>query len=486
MKNILFIASEGVPFIKTGGLADVVGSLPKNIDKKYFDVRVMLPKYTCIKQELKDKMKYKTHFYMDFNWKSEYVGVLEAKVDGITYYFIDNESYFSGFKIYSDNVLDEIRKFSFFCKAALSALPLTGFRPDLIHCHDWQTGLIPVYLKNLYDDQPFYKNIKTIFSIHNMKFQGRWKLNAAVDTTGLPEELFRPGIGGLEAYGEVNYLKGGILFSDIVTTVSPTYANEIQTPAGGEGLDGLMRMRSGSLYGILNGIDYELYDPATDPHMAKHFGTLDFVPGKKANKAALQEMLHLPKREDVFLISMVSRLTNQKGFDLVAYDLEEILGKDPVQIVVLGTGEEKYEKMLRYFANRYPDKLVVSTDYAEALAHKIYASSDAFLMPSLFEPCGLSQLMSMRYGTVPMVRETGGLKDTVEAYNEYENTGNGFSFCNFNAQEMADMIHYAMHVYFDDRTHWNEMAVRCMEMDYSWANSAKEYGKIYEQLSGMR
>ena len=485
MTKILFAASEAVPFIKTGGLADVVGSLPKYLDKDNYDVRVIVPRYTCMDDNLKKILRFHSHFYVSLGWRRQYAGILTVQYENVIYYFVDNEYYFSGDRPYN-NIYEDVEKFAFFSRAVLDALPVINFCPDIIHCHDWQTGLIPVYLKNLYDDQPFYKNIKTIFSIHNMKFQGRWKLNAAVDTTGLPEELFRSGIGGLEAYGEVNYLKGGILFSDIVTTVSPTYANEIQTPAGGEGLDGLMRMRSGSLYGILNGIDYELYDPATDPHMAKHFGTLDFVPGKKANKAALQEMLHLPKREDVFLISMVSRLTNQKGFDLVAYDLEEILGKDPVQIVVLGTGEEKYEKMLRYFANRYPDKLVVSTDYAEALAHKIYASSDAFLTPSLFEPCGLSQLMSMRYGTVPMVRETGGLKDTVEAYNEYENTGNGFSFCNFNAQEMADMIHYAMHVYFDDRTHWNEMAVRCMEMDYSWANSAKEYGKIYEQLSGMR
>ena len=481
MTKILFAASEAVPFIKTGGLADVVGSLPKYLDKDNYDVRVIVPRYTCMDDNLKKILRFHSHFYVSLGWRRQYAGILTVQYENVIYYFVDNEYYFSGDRPYN-NIYEDVEKFAFFSRAVLDALPVINFCPDIIHCHDWQTGLIPVYLKNLYDDQPFYKNIKTIFSIHNMKFQGRWKLNAAVDTTGLPEELFRPGIGGLEAYGEVNYLKGGILFSDIVTTVSPTYANEIQTPAGGEGLDGLMRMRSGSLYGILNGIDYELYDPATDPHMAKHFGTLDFVPGKKANKAALQEMLHLPKREDVFLISMVSRLTNQKGFDLVAYDLEEILGKDPVQIVVLGTGEEKYEKMLRYFANRYPDKLVVSTDYAEALAHKIYASSDAFLMPSLFEPCGLSQLMSMRYGTVPMVRETGGLKDTVIDAGTIG--GNGFTFKTYDAMDMLDAVKRACALYQEKRK-WNALVKRAMLCDFSWNRSAKDYLDLYQEITGQ-
>ena len=481
MTKILFAASEAVPFIKTGGLADVVGSLPKYLDKDNYDVRVIVPRYTCMDDNLKKILRFHSHFYVSLGWRRQYAGILTVQYENVIYYFVDNEYYFSGDRPYN-NIYEDVEKFAFFSRAVLDALPVINFCPDIIHCHDWQTGLIPVYLKNLYDDQPFYKNIKTIFSIHNMKFQGRWKLNAAVDTTGLPEELFRPGIGGLEAYGEVNYLKGGILFSDIVTTVSPTYANEIQTPAGGEGLDGLMRMRSGSLYGILNGIDYELYDPATDPHMAKHFGTLDFVPGKKANKAALQEMLHLPKREDVFLISMVSRLTNQKGFDLVAYDLEEILGKDPVQIVVLGTGEEKYEKMLRYFANRYPDKLVVSTDYAEALAHKIYASSDAFLMPSLFEPCGLSQLMSMRYGTVPMVRETGGLKDTVTDAGTIG--GNGFTFKTYDAMDMLDAVKRACALYQEKRK-WNALVKRAMLCDFSWNRSAKDYLDLYQEITGQ-
>lgn len=481
MTKILFAASEAVPFVKTGGLADVVGSLPKYLDKDEYDVRVIVPKYACMEKNLKKMLRFHSHFYVSLGWRRQYAGILTVQYENIIYYFIDNEYYFAGDKPYN-NIYEDVEKFAFFSRAVLDALPLINFQPDIIHCHDWQTGLIPVYLKNLYQSKTFYQGIKTIFSIHNMKFQGRWMLNAVMDITGLPKELFQPGTGALESYGEANYLKGGILYSDIVTTVSPTYAEEIKTPAGGEGLDGLMRMKQDRLYGILNGIDYELYNPKTDSHMAKHFDRLDFVPGKKANKLALQDILHLPKRDDVFLVSIVSRLTNQKGFDLVAYDLEEILSKDPIQFAVLGTGEEKYEKMFRYFAGKYPEKIAVSTNYSEALAHKIYASSDAFLMPSLFEPCGLSQLMSMRYGTIPMVRETGGLRDTVEAYNEYEDTGNGFSFCNFNAQEMLDMLHYAMHVYFEHRERWNEMAVRCMEMDYSWGNSAAEYGKIYKRL----
>ena len=313
MKNILFIASEGVPFIKTGGLADVVGSLPKNIDKKYFDVRVMLPKYTCIKQELKDKMKYKTHFYMDFNWKSEYVGVLEAKVDGITYYFIDNESYFSGFKIYSDNVLDEIRKFSFFCKAALSALPLTGFRPDLIHCHDWQTGLIPVYLKERFAGGDFFRGIKTVMTIHNLKFQGRWNVKDVKDITGLPDYFFTS--DKLEAYKDANLLKGGIVYADAITTVSETYAEEIKTEFYGEHLDGLLRARSKDLRGIVNGIDYDDFNPETDKNIPYPYNAVNFRKEKVKNKRALQEELGLEKDDKKMMIGIVSRLTDQKGMD---------------------------------------------------------------------------------------------------------------------------------------------------------------------------
>lgn len=481
MVKILFAASEAVPFIKTGGLADVVGSLPKYLNKDEYDVRIILPKYTCMDENLKKMLRFHSHFYVSLGWRKQYAGILVVQYENIIYYFIDNEYYFSGDKPYN-NIYEDVEKFAFFSKAVLDALPLLDFCPDIIHCHDWQTGLIPTYLKNYHNKSPFYQNIKTVFTIHNMKFQGRWKLNAVMDVTGLPKRLFMPDT--LESYGEANCLKGGILYADIVTTVSPTYAKEIQNREGGEGLDGLMCRRKENLYGILNGIDYEVYNPKTDPHMAKHFETLDFVPGKKANKLALQRLLHLPEDENTFLISIVSRLTEQKGFDLVAYYMDAILSKDKVQFAVLGSGEEKYEKMFYYFSDKYPDKIEVCTNFSEALAHKMYASSDAFLMPSLFEPCGLSQLMAMRYGTIPMVRETGGLKDTVEAYNEYEKTGTGFSFRNYNFDigEMPNMIHYAMHVYYDDRKSWNDMAIRCMQKNYSWDNSAKEYEKIYDRL----
>ena len=481
MKNILFIASEGVPFIKTGGLADVVGSLPKNIDKKYFDVRVMLPKYTCIKQELKDKMKYKTHFYMDFNWKSEYVGVLEAKVDGITYYFIDNESYFSGFKIYSDNVLDEIRKFSFFCKAALSALPLTGFRPDLIHCHDWQTGLIPVYLDNFRFFGEYYRGIKTVMTIHNLKFQGVWDTKAVQGITGLPDYYFVP--DKLEAYKDANMLKGGIVYADKVTTVSRSYAEEIKTPFYGEGLDGLMAARSNDLCGIVNGLDYNDWNPDTDYRIAKTFNVENFRKNKPVNKAALQEELGLDKDNHVMLIGIVSRLTDQKGFDLIDYMMDEMC-QDAVQIAVLGTGDPKYENMFRHFAWKYAGKVSANIFYSDDLSHRLYAGCDAFLMPSLFEPCGLSQLMSLRYGTLPIVRETGGLKDTVEPYNEFEKTGTGFSFSNYNAHEMLNTVRYAERIYYDKKRDWNKMIERAMAQDFSWMNSARQYEDLYRSLIG--
>ena len=481
MKNILFIASEGVPFIKTGGLADVVGSLPKNIDKKYFDVRVMLPKYTCIKQELKDKMKYKTHFYMDFNWKSEYVGVLEAKVDGITYYFIDNESYFSGFKIYSDNVLDEIRKFSFFCKAALSALPLTGFRPDLIHCHDWQTGLIPVYLKERFAGGDFFRGIKTVMTIHNLKFQGVWDVKTVKDITGLSDYYFAP--DKLEAYKDANFLKGGIVFADAITTVSNTYAEEIKTPFYGEKLDGLLNARANSLRGIVNGIDYNEFNPETDPNITRNYNAKNFRKEKIKNKIQLQKDLGLEQDPKAMMIGIVSRLTDQKGFDLIAYIMDELC-QDAVQIVVLGTGEERYENMFRHFDWKYHGKVSAQIYYDEAMSHRIYAASDAFLMPSLFEPCGLSQLMSLRYGTLPIVRETGGLKDTVIPYNEFEGTGTGFSFVNYNAHEMLATIRYAESVYYDKKREWNKLVDRAMAADFSWNNSARQYEEMYNWLIG--
>ena len=384
MKNILFVASEGVPFIKTGGLADVVGSLPKCIDKEYFDVRVILPKYTCMKQAMKDKLEYVTHFYMDFHWKNEYVGVLQAEVDGVKYYFIDNEMFFGGFAPYSDNALFEIEKFAFFSKAALSILPVVDFKPDIIHCHDWQTGLIPVFLKERFHEGDFFRDIKSIMTIHNLKFQGVWDVGTVQTLTGLPSYFFTP--DKLEAYKDGNLLKGGLVFADAITTVSATYAEEIKMPFYGEGLDGLLRSRANDLRGIVNGIDYNDYDPMKDKYIVKKYDARDFRKEKVKNKLALQEELGLDKDEKKMMIGLVSRLTDQKGLDLIAYIMDELC-QDGIQFVILGTGEERYENMFRHFDWKYGKKVSANIYYSEALSHKIYAASDALLMPSLFEPC---------------------------------------------------------------------------------------------------
>jgi len=481
MKKILFVASEGVPFIKTGGLADVVGSLPKCIDKQYFDVRVILPKYTCMKQEMKDMLSYITHFYMDFNWKNEYVGVLYAEVEGVKYYFIDNEMFFGGFKPYSDNALFEIEKYAFFSKAALSILPVIDFRPDIIHCHDWQTGLIPVYLRERFQGSEFYRGIKSIMTIHNLKFQGKWNIKDVQDITGLPDYYFTP--DKLEAYKDANLLKGGIVFADAITTVSDTYAEEIKTEFYGENLNGLLQARSGSLRGIVNGIDTEDFNPETDKYIEYNYNAMNFRKEKIKNKRALQAELGLEQDDKKFMIGIVSRLTDQKGFDLIAYVMDELCQSN-VQIVVLGTGEERYENMFRHFDWKYNNKVSANIYYSDALSHKIYAACDAFLMPSLFEPCGLSQLMSLRYGTVPIVRETGGLKDTVEPYNEYESTGTGFSFTNYNAHEMLGTIYYAEKIYYEKKREWNKIVDRAMAVDFSWNVSAKKYQEMYDWLIG--
>ncbi len=481
MKKILFAASEGVPFIKTGGLADVVGSLPKCIDKQYFDVRVIMPKYSCMKQELKDKMYYITHFYMDYNWRDVYVGVLGAEVDGIQYYFIDNESYFTGSKVYTDDARYEIERYGFFSKALLSALPLLGFKPDLIHCHDWQTGLVPVYLKERFAGSEFFRGIKTVMTIHNLKFQGRWGVEDVKHITGLSDYYFTS--DKLEYYEDANLLKGGIVFADAVTTVSNTYAEEIKTEQYGEGLHGLMYEKMNQLRGIVNGIDYEEFNPETDTYIVNNYNVENFRKEKIKNKRALQKQLGLPEDDKKMLIGIVSRLTDQKGFDLIDYMMEELC-QDDIQLVVLGTGEERYENMFRHYDWKYSDKVSANIYYSEELSHRIYAGCDAFLMPSLFEPCGLSQLMSLRYGTVPIVRETGGLKDTVEPYNEFEGTGTGFSFTNYNAHEMLNTIRYAEHVYYEKKREWNKIVDRAMAADFSWDVSAKKYQEMYDWLIG--
>lgn len=481
MTKILFAASEAVPFIKTGGLADVTGSLPKYFDRENYDVRIILPKYLCMDEQWKEQLQFLCHFYVNLSWRKQYVGIFQTKKDGITYYFVDNEFYFAGDKPYN-NIYEDVEKFAYFSKAVIEALPYLDFCPDVIHCHDWQTGLIPVFLRTLYGDDRYYSGIRTVFSIHNLKFQGRWMLPEVMDITGLPKQIFTA--DKLESYGEANYLKGGVVYANAITTVSRTYAKEITTPEGGEGLDGLMNARSNSLYGIPNGIDYEEYNPRKDIYLLNHFNETNYTEGKALNKAGLQKDLGLPVENDVFLLGMVSRMTDQKGFDLIAYIMDELLSTERIQFVVVGTGEERYQNMLRYFAEKYPDKMRVNVGYSEEMAHRIYGSCDAFLMPSLFEPCGLSQLMSLRYGTIPIVRETGGLKDTVMPYNEYENTGTGFSFANYNAHEMLATMRYAMNIYYNNKKAWNGLVVRGMQQDFSWEASAREYEKLYEKLLG--
>lgn len=479
MKKVLFVTSEAVPFIKTGGLADVAGSLPQYFDRSKYDVRIILPKYVCMKEEWKTQMRFHSRFYVRLSWRSQYVGVLETKMEGITYYFIDNEYYFAGNKPYN-NIYEDVEKFAYFSKAVLEALPVIDFKPDILHCHDWQTGLIPVYLKNEYQKDEFYQEIHTIFTIHNLQYQGRWIMQAVKDITGLGEHLFTA--DKLESYGEANYLKGGVVYADIVTTVSRTYAYEITTPGGGEGLDGLMRARHRDLYGIINGLDYEVFDPQTDAYIWEQYGSDDMTEGKRVNKRKLQQHLGFEEDDGTMMLGIVTRLTNQKGMDLIASVLDELLADARIQIAVLGTGQTDYENMFRHYAWKYEKKLSANICYSEELAHRIYASCDAFLMPSLFEPCGLSQLISMRYGTVPIVRETGGLKDTVEAYNRYDQTGTGFSFCNFNAREMLSALYYAMDVYYNHRQDWDDIAQRGMQQDFSWNHSASEYEKIYDRL----
>lgn len=481
MKNILFASSECVPFIKTGGLADVVGSLPKYFDKSSYDVRVVLPKYNCMYQKWKDMMQYVDHFYMNLAGEDRYVGILTCEYDGITFYFIDNEYYFNGFAPYDGDPRWNIEKFAFFSKAVLSILLVIGFRPELIHCHDWQTGLIPVYLDNFRYLGEYYRGIKTVMTIHNLKFQGVWDKETVRQITGLPDYYFVP--DKMEAYKDANLLKGGIVYADKVTTVSQTYAEEIKTPFYGEALDGLMNARANDLCGIVNGLDYEQWSPSKDGKIVKNFSVENFRKNKPVNKAALQEELGLEKNPKVMMIGMISRLTDQKGFDLVDYVMDELC-QDAVQIVVLGTGDAKYENMFRHFAWKYSGKVSANIFYSDELSHKIYASVDAFLMPSLFEPCGLSQLMSLRYGTIPIVRETGGLKDTVEPYNEFEKTGTGFSFANYNAHEMLNTVRYAEKIYYDKKRDWNKIVERAMNADFSWKNSAGQYQNLYKSLIG--
>lgn len=482
MNKILFAASECVPFVKTGGLADVCGALPKEFDKSYWDVRVVLPNYSCIPEEYRNKFEYVTHFYMSAGKyiQNKYVGVLKYEYQGITYYFIDNQEYFDSFLPYGD-VRYDIEKFTFFDKAVLSMLPLIDFQPQIIHCHDWQTGLIPVYLKNEFQGNPFFWEMKSVMTIHNLKFQGVWDIKTMKNLSGLSDDLFSA--DKLEFKKDANMLKGGLVYADYITTVSDTYAKEIQSAYYGEGLEGLLSARHFDMQGIVNGIDYEVYNPQTDPKIYTNYSSEDFRTKKWKNKVKLQEDLGLTVDKKKYMIGLISRLTDQKGLDLVDCVIEGIIDEH-TQLVIIGTGEERYENMFRHFAWKYGDKISANICYSDDLAHKLYAAADAFLMPSRFEPCGLTQLISYRYGTVPIVRETGGLKDTVMPFNEYENTGTGFSFTNYNADEMLNTINYSKQVYFDKKRQWNQMVDRGIQADYSWKKSTGRYMNVYDYLIG--
>lgn len=483
MKKILFVASECVPFIKTGGLADVCGALPKEFDKKYWDVRVVIPDYSCIPEHFRNNFEYVTHFYMSSGpyVQDKYVGVLKYVQDGITYYFIDNQEFYTGFSPYTSDTKFEIEKFTFFDKAVLSMLPLIDFKPDIIHCHDWQTGLLPVYLKNEFSANPFFWGIKTIITIHNLKFQGIWDKEWVQGVSGLTDDLFTP--DKLEFNKDANMLKGGLVYADYITTVSDTYANEIQTEYYGEGLNGLLSARHFDMQGIVNGIDYGAYDPQTDGKIYSNYNAGDFRKKKFNNKTKLQQELGLAVDKKKYMIGLISRLTDQKGLDLINHVIEGIVD-DYTQFVVIGTGDPQYENMFRHYAWKYPDRVSANICYSDDLAHKLYAAADAFLMPSRFEPCGLTQLISFRYGTVPIVRETGGLKDTVQPYNEYENTGDGFSFSNYNADEMLAVINYSKHIFFDKKREWNQIVDRGMANDFSWNASKFKYEGLYNYLIG--
>ncbi len=480
MKKVLFAASECVPFIKTGGLADVCGALPKMLDKNEWDVRVVLPNYSCIPEKYRHEFRYVTHFYTGTGSyvPYKYVGVLEYQLDGITYYFIDNEEYFDCVTPYG-NMRYDIEKFCFFDKAVLSMLPLIGFQPDIIHCHDWQTGFIPVYLKTEFQGDMFFWGMKTIMTIHNLKFQGIWDIQTMIGLTGFSADLFTS--DKLEFHNNGNMLKGGLVYADSITTVSDTYASEIQTGEYGEGLDGLMKARSGDMLGIVNGIDYDIYDPSTDARIYVNYDADSFRKKKPVNKEKLQAQLGLTVDKKKYLIGLVSRLTDQKGLDLIGACIEQILDEN-TQFVVIGTGEDQYENMFRYYAWKNPEQVSANICYDADLAQKLYAAADVFLMPSRFEPCGLTQLMSFRYGTVPIVRETGGLKDTVEPYNEYENCGTGFSFGAYNANDMLHVINYSKEIFFNKKRQWNQMVERGMRTDFSWGVSAMKYRDLYDSL----
>ncbi len=474
--QIVFASAECAPFVKTGGLGDVAGSLPAALVRAGAEVIVMVPKYATIKDEYKAQMEHFSDFYVSLGWRNEYCGLEKLEHDGVTYMFIDNERYFA--RDYPYGFFDDGERFAFFSKAiteSLQHLP-AGFECDILHCNDWQTALAPVFLREFYQGLPLYDRVKTVFSIHNVAFQGQFSDTVMEDILGVAHIPAAATQLRCDACS-INYMLGALHYADAITTVSPTYAGEIQTPEFGEGLDGVLRERSYALQGILNGIDVAAFDPATDKRIAANY-TVDDRSGKAVCKAKLQEELGLEVRDDRPLMVMVTRLTRQKGLDLVMYALDRILAGG-VQVAVLGTGDRDYEDGLRYFQDKYPGTMAARIEFDPALSQRMYAAADMFLMPSKFEPCGLSQIIAMRYGTLPIVRETGGLKDTVQPYNEFTGEGTGFSFSNFNGDEMGDAVFRAARLFWDNREAWNQLVTQAMSQDFSWTRSADKYLDLY-------
>ncbi len=477
MLKVLMVTSEAEPFAKSGGLGDVLGALPKALVKKGVDCRVIMPKYMIIKEQYTSQMVYKTNITIKVGWRNQYCGIFEMTKDGVTYYFIDNEYYFGGESIYR---WDDMERYIFFQKAALEILQVVDFRPDVINCHDWQSGLIPVLLDAHYKKGDFYKDIKTVITIHNLKYQGVFGKKDANSMLELPEYYFTP--DKIEYFGDINFLKAGLVYADFITTVSSSYSEEIKQPYFGENLDGLLNAKSSKLCGIVNGIDYDVYSPNNDKSIFYKYNARNFATGKAQNKLALQEQLGLTMNKNIPIIGLISRLFDQKGLDLIAGVMDDIVKMD-MQFVILGTGDSKYEELFRHYATTHSDKVSANIMFDNTLAHRIYAASDMFLMPSLYEPCGLSQIISLSYGTLPIVREVGGLKDTIQSFNEFTGEGNGFSFWAYNAQDMLFTIKRALHFYTESKV-WNKIVRTAMKCDYSWDASADSYISVYNQLRG--
>ena len=471
--RVLFAASEAHPFIKTGGLGDVMGALPKSLAKLGVDVRVVIPKYKNIKDELKQKLQFVKWFTVSVGWRNQYCGIFQYQYKGVIYYFIYNEYYFNRDGLYG--YFDDGERFAFFNRAVLEFIKQIDWQPDLINCNDWQTGMVPVLLNLEYKKDEFYSKIKTVFSIHNLLFKGSFSPKVLPELFGYD---YMPLVNGsVELDGSVSFLKGGLNYCDQITTVSNTYAEEIKTPQYGEGLDGFLRSKSYYLMGIVNGIDYEEFNPQDDKLIFKNFN-INSIDNKVQNKLSLQRELGLPQKKDTPMIGLISRLTHQKGCDLIVNMIDRLLQRD-IQLVILGTGDYWYEETFKNLQYRYPDKVSANIKFDNTLAHKIYAATDMFLMPSLFEPCGLGQLIALRYGSIPIVRETGGLKDTISPYNQYNGVGNGFGFKNFNSNELMQIIEYALTIY-NDKNAWNNIIRQAMNSDNSWEKSAMQYKWLYE------